>query len=282
MPATTQVEKTCQNCGAAFHVKRSWAAERRYCSTACMRSYEKVHGRAAAQVAPVGLTCQRCGNHFTVTAANLRAHRNRYAKDPAYCSRKCAGLARRLRTEANATFICKHCGKESSMRRYEWSGTDRSAARTKYDRTQQFCSMECKNLWQAAEAARRFRRGEMKRHIKKGGYVYVSVPSLIKGKKTEVLEHRYVMEQHLGRPLHAEETVHHKDGNRQNNALANLQLFAHNHGPGQEVEDIVEWCVKMLERYPEFTSAQQRARLRQILNVKREHLPALTAPPLLL
>lgn len=37
-------------------------------------------------------------------------------------------------------------------------------------------------------------------------------------------EHRWVMEQHLGRPLQANELVHHLDGNKLNNALENLAL----------------------------------------------------------
>jgi hypothetical protein len=40
-----------------------------------------------------------------------------------------------------------------------------------------------------------------------------------------ILEHRYVMEQHLGRYLDPQEVVHHKDGNKLNNAIENLQLF---------------------------------------------------------
>lgn len=40
-----------------------------------------------------------------------------------------------------------------------------------------------------------------------------------------VLEHRYVMEQHLGRKLTADEEVHHKDFDITNNALDNLQLL---------------------------------------------------------
>lgn len=36
--------------------------------------------------------------------------------------------------------------------------------------------------------------------------------------------HRYVMEQHLGRELQPWEVVRHKDGNRANNALENLEL----------------------------------------------------------
>jgi hypothetical protein len=40
-----------------------------------------------------------------------------------------------------------------------------------------------------------------------------------------ILEHRYVMEQHIGRPLNANETVHHIDENRSNNSIDNLMLF---------------------------------------------------------
>lgn len=47
-----------------------------------------------------------------------------------------------------------------------------------------------------------------------------------------VTEHRYVMGEHLGRRLYDDETVHHIDGNRQNNSIENLQLRKSNHGPG--------------------------------------------------
>lgn len=43
-----------------------------------------------------------------------------------------------------------------------------------------------------------------------------------------VREHRLVMEQHLGRYLDRSEVVHHIDGNKQNNALSNLQVFPSN------------------------------------------------------
>jgi hypothetical protein len=40
-----------------------------------------------------------------------------------------------------------------------------------------------------------------------------------------VFEHRYVMEQHIGRPLNRREVVHHKDGNKLNNDISNLELL---------------------------------------------------------
>lgn len=47
-----------------------------------------------------------------------------------------------------------------------------------------------------------------------------------------VLRHRLVMARHLGRPLTERETVHHIDGNRQNNDISNLQLRVGRHGAG--------------------------------------------------
>ena len=43
-----------------------------------------------------------------------------------------------------------------------------------------------------------------------------------------VREHRLVMEDDLGRLLDRDEVVHHKDGDKQNNHIDNLQLYPSN------------------------------------------------------
>ena len=48
-----------------------------------------------------------------------------------------------------------------------------------------------------------------------------------------ILEHRYVMAQYLGRALYTWETVHHNDGDKENNTISNLQLRIGRHGKGQ-------------------------------------------------
>jgi len=77
------------------------------------------------------------------------------------------------------------------------------------------------------------------KRIVAGGYVAVHSPDHpYKDKQGYVLEHRLVMEAHLGRPLLPTEVVHHIDGDTRNNKVENLHLFSgqsahashHNHG----------------------------------------------------
>lgn len=62
------------------------------------------------------------------------------------------------------------------------------------------------------------------------------------------LEHRWVMEQQLGRPLEADEEVHHRNRIRDDNNPSNLELWCTPQPRGGRVEDLVAFYVN---RYPD-------------------------------
>jgi len=75
--------------------------------------------------------------------------------------------------------------------------------------------------------------GRRKRTYSGNGYTYIYV----KGK--QVLEHRYLMTQHLGRDLLDHEAVYFKDGNKSNITIENLELGIK---PGKKTSIICPHC----------------------------------------
>lgn len=64
-----------------------------------------------------------------------------------------------------------------------------------------------------------------------------------------MFEHILVLEEALGRHLLAEESVHHRNGVRDDNRRENLELWVRPHPSGIRVEDAVAWARQILERY---------------------------------
>ncbi|WP_241473772.1 HNH endonuclease signature motif containing protein [Mycolicibacterium neoaurum] len=60
----------------------------------------------------------------------------------------------------------------------------------------------------------------------KGGYLHDKGYWVISVEGKKKLEHRHVMELHLGRELAAEEDVHHIDGDKLNNKIENLRIMS--------------------------------------------------------
>lgn len=70
-------------------------------------------------------------------------------------------------------------------------------------------------------------------------------------KKGWVLEHIFVMSNHLGRKIDTAsgENIHHKNGIRHDNRIENLELWTSSQPKGQRVEDVIEFCEYYLRKY---------------------------------
>jgi len=82
----------------------------------------------------------------------------------------------------------------------------------------------------------------------KDGYVQGSVLT-VSGGCRQISQHRYVMEQYLGRELRGKENVHHLNGVRDDNRLENLELWSTSQPPGQRVSDKTSWALEWLREY---------------------------------
>lgn len=185
------ITRTCQNCGKDYETSPS--IKLKYCSHRCA-SDAKRRGEYVA--------CVQCGKEYW-----------RFASTPnrRYCSKSCAATAKNL-TDANPAHHRDISGENNPM----------------YGRG--MVGAENPMFGKTKDLAPRWNGGTKKRS---DGYIMVVAPdehpfpAYTKASGTKyILEHRLVMEQHLGRYLLPDEVVHHKDGNPSNNAIDNLQLFA--------------------------------------------------------
>ena len=229
----------CKQCSEEFAV-RPRDSGRSYCSFTCYKAYEAIHGRERQKVERIQFSCKNCGNSFSRGPGELREYHKKFGKDPLYCSRACSHIGR-TGVETKACAVCN--------KNFTTVGSSQKRAETCSDPCRR--ALQRRNLIETNEKERPSAERPMTRRMMRG-YVLLRFPSINGVRGEDIYEHRYVMEQHLGRKLTREETVHHKLKPTTNNDLSNLELFSSRHGPGQRVTEQVDWAVKILQDYPEF------------------------------
>lgn len=184
------MNKKCLVCGKDFHCYKSTYSKKKYCSKECR---EKVH--------LIFAKCIVCKKDFSIAKSK---YIGKNIKNKC-CSNNCYNNFVKQKKEEilqKNTHVCNNCGKIF-------------VRKVPSTNILFFCSQECSIEYMRGYLSPFYRGGS----INSQGYKIIK----INGKS--FYEHRIIMEDYIGRKLDDNEDVHHKDGNKLNNDISNLEII---------------------------------------------------------
>ena len=202
--------KTCEcGCGQATSISPVTVSRRGWVKGQPKRFVQGHHAKPAERIERINCACG-CGE---VIEWAYRHHAYRPKRLPGHTTPALQAKYARQRSAANPnpSGLCQcGCGEATEIARW----TDARSGSVKGTRRRFLPHHQLRGI----------KRGEG-RYLNSQGYVLLRMPGHPHAVKGYVLEHRWVMEQKLGRPLERDEHVHHLNHRRADNRPENLAVL---------------------------------------------------------
>lgn len=232
----------CNNCTIFFSKKlhRILRSKTHFCSPKCHIEYQNKNSTS------VEVECNFCGKkHFKFRNDSIRNKNN-------FCSKKCM--------QSKVILQCKICNKD-----FRKAGFHKNHAMCHSCYIKDFYVKNPDKLDNTRKRNRvrqrvingipvdlPIRSRKINGYVDANGYKIV-YKDIIENtwKCGRIHEHIWVMSQHLGRHLIKGETVHHKNGIKNDNRIENLELWDKSHPSGQRVIDKIKFYKEFIKQYEE-------------------------------